>query len=324
MTASMLETESLFNVLGTPFVGDDAAPSTIAALTEDVRKLGKAAYFDNDAQAADQAERLMYAINIKSTFAAPFHAEASIVWTELVRAKLNGIDRRFPVEPVSVEAMTHKLNAAVQELGAFNHSFLDRIATSEDQRPVDVFVHNWYGSCYGFSAQLSALSQRCTGPAKAIVVENLADELEGPTHDVLRDRYINHMGFHFDPVGALQDELRVTASFSILNMRTAYCNFTQPHMGLGMFFTAEANWPPECAKHLKYLRARGVDEHVLEYWTSHGELDVHHAEEWLTMLGDYCNNDEERGRAVQGAVSHLTIRREMYDAMEKLAFDGAA
>ena len=44
-----------------------------------------------------------------------------------------------------------------------------------------------------------------------------------------------------------------------------------PMWAFGCFYGVEANWPPECRLHLEINRARGADEHTLEYWTGHAD-----------------------------------------------------
>jgi len=109
----------------------------------------------------------------------------------------------------------------------------------------------------------------------------------------------------------------VLEATELLNARTGLAFLRDPVWALGCFYGVEANWPHECRLHLEINRRRGVDDHTLEYWTSHATADDHHAAEWLAALEDLCRSPQDRAAAVDGAVIQLRLRWQMYDAIAR-------
>jgi pyrroloquinoline quinone (PQQ) biosynthesis protein C len=303
-----------------PWAADDA-PLTAADLA-DIAALARRAYIDADPTARQGAEHLLYTINIANCFAPPLHARAAHAWTTLMREKLAALRRQFGgCEPLDAAEMTRRLHDAVARWGAYNHPLVAQLRAHPDNLPTyRIWAKNWYGSCVGFSAQLAALVQRTSGPAKKVVIENLADEFDDKvTHDVLRIRFYESLGLTFDPVTAVDDPDRVLEATELLNARTGLAFLRDPIWAFGCFYGVEANWPPECRLHLEINRARGADDHTLEYWTSHATADDHHSAEWLDALVAMCRTPEQRAAAVDGALIQLRLRWQLYDAIARRA-----
>jgi pyrroloquinoline quinone (PQQ) biosynthesis protein C len=302
--------------LADPWALDDDGLSEADVRT--FQALATSAYTDGDADARRDAEHLLYFINIGNCFAPPLRAKPAAAWTALTHAKLVALRARYGgCEPIEADEMTRRLDAAVQRWGAYNHPVLTRLRErSQDLGAYHVWAKNWFGSCVGFSAQLAALVQRTSGSAKKVVLENLADEFDDRvTHDTLRIRFYESLGQRFVAAEALDDADRVHEATELLNARTGLSFLSDPIWALGCFYGVEANWPHECRLHLAINRARGADEHVLEYWTSHASADDHHAAEWLAALHDLCRTPQQRAAAVDGAVIQLRLRWMMYDAI---------
>ena len=306
-------------------IAADPSPAAIAGAVEDALELARRAYVAGEPDAMRALEHLLYRIHVRASFGAPVEPVLAATWSVLIRAGLRtwlGLyDGPSEVEPA---AMRPLLEAAVHEHGAFNHPLLARY-DEDGERGYGVFVKNWFGSCHGFSQQLTALAQRSQGKAKMIVLENLDDEFDGETHDTLRTRFIASLGHRFDAMGALEDPDRVVESFALLNFRTALCALPDPAYALGSFYTTEANWPPECQRHLAINRRRGLDERALAYWTTHATADTDHAEAWIAALEGAYRDPVSCGRVVRGGVAQLKLRRRMYDAMmNHIDHDGGA
>ena len=307
--------------LADPWAADDAplSPADLA----DLATLGRRAYIDADPTARRDAEHLLYAINIANCFAPPLHARAAHAWTTLMRDKLGALRRAFGgCEPIDAPTMSQRLLDAVARWGAYNHPVIAQLrARPDDLRAYRIWAKNWYGSCVGFSAQLAALVQRTSGPAKKVVIENLADEFDDKvTHDVLRIRFYESLDLRFDAASAIDDPDRVLEATELLNARTGLSFLRDPIWAFGCFYGVEANWPHECRLHLEINRARGgigADDHTLEYWLSHATADDHHAAEWLDALVAMCKTPEQRAAAVDGALIQLRLRWQLYDAIAR-------
>lgn len=290
----------------------------VAAAAEASATLARRAYLDNDREARAEAETAIYFLNLDSCFAPPLRPAAAVVWTTLMQAKLARL--RDELAPASSSEMTDgdmraALEAAVAEWGAFNHPVLGELERS-DRDPYRVWAKNWFGSCYGFSQQLASLVQRTGGEVKKIVLENLNDEFDDAvTHDTLRVRFYKSLGLSHSPEEAVYDPDWVLESTELLNLRTGLCNLDSPLWALGCFYTVEANWPPECRRHHAMNKACGLDDHTLEYWTTHAFADEHHSSEWLTAVSGLCSSGAERAAVVDGAVIQLRLRWRMYDAI---------
>jgi len=313
--------------LTNPWQLDEASSADIASFAEEVNVLARRAYTDDIVEARQEAEALLYSINIANCFAPPLHTRGALVWTTLMHRKLAALRRAFGgCEPIDNLVMRNRLLAAVERWGAYNHPLLVHLRASATNLSLyRIWATNWYGSCVGFSAQLAALLQRTSGEAKQVVLENLTDEFdEKVTHDVLRIRFYESLGLKFSTMDALSDPDRVLEATELLNARTGLSFLRDPIPAFGCFYGVEANWPPECRIHLDINRARGADEHVLEYWTGHATTDDHHSAEWLAALERMCRSDQERADAVDGALIQLRLRWKMYDAIEKQIAKGKA
>ena len=306
--------ESLRNPWGEPDPGLEAVSKAAAEAYE----LSNRAYGSDDAEAWEQAERLLYFINSGHAFANPVHAIGSVVWTTLMRAKLRHARTLFGgCEPVDTAEMTRRLEQAVAAYGAYNHPVLAKLKNGNLDH-YQIWAKNWYGSCYGFSHQLASLVQRTHGEAKRVVLENLSDEFDHKvTHDEMRLRFYESIGLRFEPDAALDEADRTAEATSLLNLRTGLCSISDPYPALGCFYTVEANWPPECRLHIDLNRARGLDDHTLQYWTEHGLADESHSADWLRVVQASCRSDEQRAGVVDGGVIQLRVRWAMYDAIER-------
>jgi pyrroloquinoline quinone (PQQ) biosynthesis protein C len=313
-----LNVAELRRQLSDPWALEDPGPLGIAAAAEEVNALARRAYVDADPEAKRSAEEFLYFLNTDNAFAPSYHTIPALVWTTLMRAKLGGLRRRFGgCEPIDVPEMSRRMLAAVEQYGCFNHPVMKTLRTAG----VDayrIWARNWYGSCHGFSAQLAALVQRTSGEAKKVVLENLTDEFDDKvTHDEIRVRFYESLGLKFVAAEALDEPDRVVEATELLNARTGLTALRDPIWALGAFYGIEANWPPECRIHLEINRARGLDEHTLEYWTGHATADDHHSAEWLALLERVCKTEKDCAAAVDGCVIQLRLRWEMYDAIGK-------
>ena len=297
-----------------------ADPEALAAATAAARDLARRAYVEDERAARWNAESIIYNLNLESCFAPPAEPLAATVWTLLMQAKLAALRREFAGDgdgqDLSADQMEARLRAAVERWGAYNHPLLDQLRGSRSLEAYRVWAKNWFGSCYGFSLQLASLVQRTTGAAKKAVLENLNDEFDDAvTHDTLRIRFYESLGLRHSPELALDDPDWVLDSTELLNLRTGLCSLADPMPALGCFYGVEANWPPECRLHHAMNKARGLDDHTVEYWTTHAFADEGHAEEWLEVVKSTCRTGAQRSAAVEGAVVQLRLRWRMYDAI---------
>jgi pyrroloquinoline quinone (PQQ) biosynthesis protein C len=319
--------EQLHEILTDPVGISDVKPEVVARAHDQAHALAQAAFREGDATARLHAERVLHVIQMRSNWAPPMHAVPSVHWNVLIRAKLCA-ELKAPAEWTDLVAdagrlepgeLKRRLESAVERYGCHNHPFLDAVADKASDRALRIYAKNWYGSCQGFSHQLVQMVQRTTGSVRRSVSENVEDEFRGVGHDELRMRFIESVGFRYDGQVAATDPERVPESYALMSYRTGICVMPETMFALGSFFTTEANWPLECNRMLRGLRARGCSEHDLEYWSEHATADEGHAAEWLEVLIDAAKTPQARERALTGALAQLHLRRRMYDAMAALA-----
>jgi pyrroloquinoline quinone (PQQ) biosynthesis protein C len=304
--------------------GPGADPEVVAGAAAAAADLAARAYQHGDREARWQSESTIYFLNIESHFAPPVDPVAGVVWTTLMHAKLAELKSDLGGEAAGREYSTGEMQsameAAVTRWGAYNHPVLAEIE-KKGLPAYRIWAKNWFGSCHGFSLQLASLVQRTSGEAKKAVLENLNDEFDDTvTHDVLRIRFYESLGLRYSSEEAVADPDWVLGSTELLNLRTGLCNLPDPMPALGCFYTVEANWPPECKIHHAMNKGRGVDDHTLEYWTTHAFADEHHAAEWLEVVKATARTGAQRAAAVEGAIVQLKLRWRMYDQIrEKVA-----
>jgi hypothetical protein len=296
---------------------DDTGGSSemLAHAVEEAYALATAAYVNKDAASFTLAEQVLTTINVGCSFSPPTSPVLAVVWTVLSRTKLTSLfDEYGGCPPCSLEEMTSRMRTAVGDLGAYNHFVLGEIMT-KDHRGLKIHVKNWFGTTYGFTHQLAALSQMATGEARKTIIENLADEFTGEPHDDMRARFLRKLDLQFDPTKALSDPDRVIEGFSLTNFRTAVCWLPRPNYGLGSFYAIEANFPREAQRMLTGLSGLGFDADSLAIFQLHVGVDDHHSEEWLEVLQKVQMTPNERALVVDGAVTQLHLRRKMFDAV---------
>jgi pyrroloquinoline quinone (PQQ) biosynthesis protein C len=312
----LIDIDELVKELKDPWASSDPGPESVSKMAAAAYDLAQAAYGKKDPASRKLAEETLYYLNVNHCFAQPVHPGPNMVWSVLMRAKLAELRKEFGgCEPVSTAEMKKRLEDAVAKWGAYNHPILGVLAEDMDLRKYQVWAKNWFGSCYGFSAQLASLVQRTSGEAKKVVLENLGDEFDDTvTHDVLRVRFYEALGLRFADDKILEDEDWRVESTELLNLRTGLCSIWDPFPALGCFYSVEANWPPECRLHMDINKQR-YDDQTIEYWTTHALADEHHSEEWLNVVLDTCRSDEQRASVVDGAIIQLRTRWRMYDAI---------
>lgn len=292
----------------------------VAAAAAASAELAGRAYQEHDREARWRAESILYYLNLDTFFAPPIEPVAAITWVTLMQVKLAAARRELGPDPAAGDMgereMEEILHDAVGRWGAFRHPLLDDLEQRGGLDAYRVWAKNWFGSCQGFSLQLASLFQRTAGAAKKAVLENLSDEQDhDTTHDDLRLRFYQSLGLRHSPEHVLDDPDWVLESTELLNIRTGLCSLADPRPALGCFYGVEANWPPECQRHHAMNRARGLDDHTIEYWTTHAFVDQHHAAEWLESVKAVCATPAERAAVVEGAVIQLRLRWRMYDAI---------
>jgi pyrroloquinoline quinone (PQQ) biosynthesis protein C len=314
-----LDLEALLARVRAPWGSASTDADVVSAAAIASAELARRACADRGSRRA--AETLLYLLNAAGCFAAPVDPVVGVVWTTLMAAKWSELRRELgaAVHACNRDEMRQQLVAVVKRWGAFRHPLLDDLERLGTVEPYRVWAKNWFGSCYGFSVQLTGLLQRQHAPrAKKIILENLNEELDArATHDDVRLRFYAGLGLSHSYADAIRDPDWVLESTELLNLRTGLCTLPDPIPALGCFYGIEANWALECHRHHAMNQRRGLDDHALEYWKMHIVADEHHAGEWLDVVDATCETDAQRATVVEGALVQLRLRWRMYDAIRE-------
>jgi hypothetical protein len=308
------------------FPGPPAPVDRLVQAHRESASLAEAAFSARAPAAIEQAERVLYALNVYSGFAPPSQPILATMWANLASARqrsllVNGVG----ASTLSFRAMAAFLESAIEEADQRDHRLLEEL----DERGLVLYAKNWYTSTHGFEEQLISTLHRASRQVRQMLYANLGDELgaDALPHAELRARTLQNFDVAYDPddAGVLGDGSAfvdpdiLTEAFAVSNVRTVFSQMPDPAYALGCFYTIEACFPSVCRRILALLRHRGITEHALYFWALHGEADEHHSAEWLHSLEAACFSDDVHARIAQGALSHLQQRHALFQALAAYA-----
>jgi hypothetical protein len=315
----LLSPEAMKDHLSAPIRGaSDQEVSTVHAAAG---QLADAAYRHGDHEAWQSAERILYVIHVDSHFAPPSQVLPCVIWSTLVSAKLQALLAADVPARVTFDELLKRLQALIDEQERRNHSFADEVTAAPGLQGIRMYTKNWFGVAHGFTNQLIGIAQRLSIPSRKLVLANLSDETSKEDHQLLRQRWLDAIGvvYHDDPVRNLSDPEYLVETSSVLNYRTAVCCLHDPAYALGSVHLIEATLIQNYYQRLvDGLRRRGFDEHSLEVFWLHAELDEDHAAEWLeTIRAEKTLDEAGYARVLAGAVAGGRVRSEWFDAMRR-------
>lgn len=303
----------------------DATVEALSSAYAAAKRLAADAYQTHDPAAEDLAERLLYEIHVGTCYASPTGVVPAAIWQTLLAGHLTRHLERARVAPFDKKDLERRMLDAVERLGAWNHPLVGRMSRLAEGRDFGFWCKNWYGSCTGYTFQMTAIAQRLA-PESDIsaytpaIFRNLSDELADQfsktAHHVLRYRILERAGTSFDVPKGADDPDMLTESFALHNFRTAVTTLRTPMYALGSVYGVEANWVKETPLLAHELRKAGYDSRVVESFDVHATLDKTHAQEWLEMILNIPLSPEQSAQVLTGCVAGLEVRRRMYDALD--------
>ena len=256
------------------------------------------AYVDGDVPARREAERILYFVNIDNCFAPPLHAVASLAWTTLMRDEARrrcATVRRLRAD--RVPEMSRRLKAAVAQWGAYNHPLVAQLCESGpagSRRVSDL------------GEELVRQLRRVLGAARRARPAHDGRSEEGrpreprPTSSTTRSPTTRcgsgttrASGMRFSAAEALDDPDRVLEATELLNTRTGLSFLRDPIVGARLLLRRRGELAARVPLHLEINRARGADDHILEYWTGHATADEDHSAEWLAVARRHVPNPSD-------------------------------
>jgi hypothetical protein len=303
-------------------VTDSRSPHQVEAAHRESVVMAREAFSARDPLVLAAAERVLYAIHVYNGFAPPTHPVLSAIWANLTSAKLRSllIDR-VGRSSLSFDAMSDVLQSAIEDADRRDHRVLDEL----DDRGLLVYAKNWYTSTHGFEDQLISTMHHASIQVRQMLFANLGDELgaDAVPHSEMRAQTLRNFGVNYDPddggvLGegtAFGDPDVLTEAFSVANARTAFSQAPDAAYALGCFYSVEACFPAVCRRIASLLRRRGITEDALYFWALHGEADELHSAEWLDGIKRAGFSDAAHARIAQGAISHLLVRHDLFQAL---------
>ncbi len=199
-----------------------------------------------------------------------------------------------------ISEIRRRLDDATSSYRLLSHPFyrawVEGALTTSD---LATYAEQYWRQVEAFPGYLEAIAGRLpVGRARAVVEENLADELEG-----------DHAGLWLafaSAVGASPGRCRG----SVPEPETARCvdAFTRGAarapvpFALGMIYGYESQTPEVAEAKVAGLRGRyGIDGEGVSYFSLHAGLDVQHARDLLSAVGDVAPDEGALAEAAQGA-----------------------
>jgi pyrroloquinoline quinone (PQQ) biosynthesis protein C len=301
-----------------PFGPYEIEPKDLTSYLTEAKKLANAAYVSGDRKAFEEAERLLYFINIQAGFGEPFQILPSVVWSTLMRGKLKvALQNVRPGVPseMNFKEMKNALEALIQVAQEKDHGLIDEIGNNKDWTALSLYSKNFTVTAYGFTEQLALLYRNCHDKTRQIVQENISDEFDKTPHPELRNRFNRRTGTDFIPKQIFEDEDYLIEAISVLNFRTGISSLNYPYYALGSFYSVEAVFSLVSEKLNNILPNFKLDEEAIEFFQLHATVDKGHAEEWLEGIESPKITPRDRSAVVVGAAAQLNIRHQLFEAI---------
>ena len=196
--------------------------------------------------------------------------------------------------------IAERLDGAALEHPILRHRFYTAWAegtlTLDDLR---FYATQYWRQVEAFPGYLEGLADRLpSGPARAVVVDNLSDERDDD-HPDLWLRFAAALGMERDAVTGAVVEAETHECVAAFDdaARTAPIPFA-----LGMLYGYESQTPRVADTKVAGLREHyGIDGDGVEYFRLHGVLDVEHAGELVRAIDDVCSDERDLAAAELGA-----------------------
>ncbi len=321
----MISLKTIQTQLSDPFGPYEIEPADLASFLAEAKKIANLAYVSADPKAFEEAERLLYYMNIHGGFGAPFQTLPSMVWGALMRAKLKAAlqnARTGVPSEMNFKEMKIALEDLVKVAQEKDHTLIDEIGKNNDWSALSIYSKNFTVTAYGFTEQLALLYRHTQDKTRQIVQENISDEFDKTPHPELRSRFNRRTGTAFIPEQIFEDEDYLIEAVSVLNFRTGISSLHYPYYALGSFYTVEAVFSLISEKLNNILPNFKLDEEAVEFFQLHATVDKGHAEEWLEGIETPTITPRDRSAVVVGATAQLNIRHQLFEAVRNRLKNG--
>ncbi len=202
--------------------------------------------------------------------------------------------------PMPATDLQQRLDEATTGARLLEHPFYRAWAqgtlTLED---LSFYSAQYHRQVEAFPGYLHTVADRLPeGPARATILANLRDEVEG-----------DHLGLWLDfaqGVGAAKETVEAAAAVDetaacVASFQAAMSERSLP-FALGMLYAYESQTPGVAATKIEGLRNHyGIDGPALEYFELHGELDIEHSGDLAASIADLAGTEAAAQEAEAGA-----------------------
>lgn len=201
---------------------------------------------------------------------------------------------------MQISEVQKRLDEATADHRLLNHPFyrawVEGTLTTDD---LATYAEQYWRQVEAFPGYLASIAERLPeGPVRAIVEENLRDEVEDD-HPGLWLRFAEAVGTTAERCRASNAEPETRACVETFSTGTREGSLP---FALGMMYGYESQTPEVADTKVQGLRDRyGIDGDGVTYFSLHGTLDVEHTRELLNALGAVVGDEAALAEAEAGA-----------------------
>lgn len=210
-----------------------------------------------------------------------------------------------------------RLDRATRHHRLLDHPFYKAWADGRLSRADLAFYSTQYWrQVEAFPGYLRLLADRLPeGPARTVVLDNLADERDGD-HPRLWLDFAAALGVNETAVRASRPEFETTRCVNDFEEAATSAPTTR---ALGMIYGYESQTPAVATTKVAGLRTHyGIDGPGVGYFELHGELDVEHAGDLVVAIGDVAGNEAAVADAEAGACAGAEAIWELLDGVARV------
>ncbi len=275
------------------------------------RELGKLAFRQSDRQAWELAQSVVWQLMRRERFR-PVDPSDVEVLGELFRLERESQVVSLPSKALSDDEFLDALDSELDNIFAEGR-FHEETLTGFEIADWQFLFHNFVPSVWDFTTLIALASVQLPLQLALPLYENLYDEGgRGGTETWHRKLFVEMMEALDSNVPDLDSkrlhdipplEHVVPESIAEFNSWCSALWSREPGAALGALYAVEKGVPGYYPALERQLRKFGLAEPALHYVAGHQEIDVHHAEEWRSLLARLIGDDpSQRNEVFRGAV----------------------
>lgn len=215
------------------------------------------------------------------------------------------------------ETVAARLDEATADARILEHPFYQAWAAGElTTEDLAFYATQYWRQVESFPNYLETIASRLpSSHARGVVLENLADEVEGD-HLGLWMEFADGVGASRDAV--LSSDIAPETAQCIAAFKDATQNRSTA-FALGMIYGYESQTPAVAETKVEGLRKHyGIDGPALEYFELHGELDIEHSGELADAIAQIAKDETALAEAEAGAKAGAAAIWKLLDGVTRV------